>query len=259
MRIVQVITSYHPIVGGAERQVAQLVRLMTDRGHDVRIVTRRRPGLVAEDLVDGVPVSRVGGFGPKATAAAGFLAAATARLRRLGPDVIHCHSLWSPALAGSLAARATGVALLAKPMRGGELDRIASKALGRRRIAWLARRIDAFPAVSSEIAEELARHGVRPEKIARISNGVDTKRFRPAAPAERAAAAARLGLADGPLLLYAGRLSEQKRVPLLLAAWKAARPQVPGARFPWRGVVAWPPSRGGRLCGGADHPAGDVS
>jgi len=61
-------------------------------------------------------------------------------------------------------------------------------------------------------------------KLAPIPNGVDCARFQPDARL-RAAWRARLGLDERPVILYVGRLCEQKGTDLLVAAWRMlARP-----------------------------------
>lgn len=221
MRVVMLITSYHPIVGGAERQLAQLAALMRADGVDVHVVTRIHRGLAPEETIDGVPVHRVGAArAPRAVAAAAFLAGAVRRAIALRPDVLHCHSLWTPALAGMLAKRFTRAPLLAKPMRGGEAAKLAGTPLGRRRIAALARGVDRFVVISREIEAELEGFGVPAARRAFIPNGVDLSRFGPVDAAGKAALRASLGLPqDAVLVVFAGRLSAQKRLPLLLDAW----------------------------------------
>ena len=50
----------------------------------------------------------------------------------------------------------------------------------------LFRDADAFVAMSREIERELRAAGVAPEKVAYSPHGVDTERFRPGTPEERA-------------------------------------------------------------------------
>ena len=230
MKVAMVITSYHPIVGGAERQVAQLARLMVDAGHDLHVVTRRWPGLAARETIDGVEVHRVGGRGPKAVAAGSFVAGAVARLRRLRPHVIHSHSLFTPAIAATFGKLAVRAPVLVKPMCGGEATRVATKRFGRRRLEVYKRAVDRFIAVSCEIEAELVHLGVPADRIRRIPNGVDLSKFRPAADREeRDAIRRRMGLPDGVLYVFAGRIAAQKRLPALLEQWPRVREAVPHA------------------------------
>ena len=225
MRIAMVITSFHPLVGGAEKQLGQLAGRMAAAGHEVHVLTRHHRGLAREEVIGGAFVHRIAAPGPGASAR--FIVGAALRLRQLAPDVIHSHSLFSPALAAALGKRLASAPLVAKPMMGGEARQICRKPLGRRRIAYLGQVVDRFVAVSAEIRNELVALGIAPDRVVSIPNGVDLERFRPPMPGEKAASRRRLDLPPGPLVLYVGRFAAQKRVPLLLAAWRTAR--TPGA------------------------------
>lgn len=70
------------------------------------------------------------------------------------------------------------------------------------------------------VRDEIATHfGVAPARLHVIRNGVDLQRFRPALPAERAAARAALGLADGEAAaLFVGSGFERKGLSACLHA-----------------------------------------
>jgi len=70
--------------------------------------------------------------------------------------------------------------------------------------------------------------GVR-GRYAVVPNGVDTRRFSPADPLERAEARARLGLGPGPLAVCVGRVCRQKGQDLLLHAWRRIASTMPDA------------------------------
>src|SRR5262245_6729699 len=59
MRVLLTSDFYHPVIGGAERQVRLLAAELTRRGHDVRVATTAQAGLDARDSVDGVEVERL--------------------------------------------------------------------------------------------------------------------------------------------------------------------------------------------------------
>lgn len=60
--------------------------------------------------------------------------------------------------------------------------------------------------------------GLPPERGAIVRPEVDTRRFRPPAPAETAAARTAFGLPGGPLALFVGRLVERKGLDRLIGA-----------------------------------------
>lgn len=230
MRVTMVITSYHPIVGGAERQLAQVARLMQVQAHQVTVVTRHHPGLAERETIGGTHVLRIRASGPKHLRSLRFILGAARAIRASRPDVVHCHSLFSPVIAGIIGSWAAGAPVVAKPMCGGEAEGIASKPFGRLRMALCRARLSALVAISAEIRDELLRLGFRPARIADIPNGVDLDRFHPPTDTSAKANARHiLGLPDGYIFAFAGRLAAQKMVPLLLTAFRrlaAERPDV---------------------------------
>jgi glycosyltransferase involved in cell wall biosynthesis len=67
------------------------------------------------------------------------------------------------------------------------------------------------------VARELESAGVK--NVVHVPLGVDLDRFNPARRARAAETRRRLGLPEGPLALYVGRLAAEKDLDLLLSAW----------------------------------------
>ena len=61
MRVVMVIQSYLPVLGGAQRQVQRLGPLLEAEGFEVIVVTRRPPGTPLRETQHGIQVRRVPG------------------------------------------------------------------------------------------------------------------------------------------------------------------------------------------------------
>lgn len=232
LHVAMVIHEYYPIVGGAQRQLAMLAPLLRRQGIGVTVVTRRFSGLAAFANVDGVDVYRVAAPGPKAVASFSFIAGATRRLLHLKPDVIHAYNLFSPLTTATLAKQLLGAALVVKVLRGGtlgDMDRMLKRRFGRQRFEILRRQVDAFVAISNEIASELAAVGVPDARRVFIPNGVDTDHFVPVTATVRAERRRQLHLPPGPLAVYAGRLVPEKHVDRLLAAWQDVHAVYPRA------------------------------
>jgi len=201
-------------------------------GVDLRILTRRYPGLAPYEVIDGVPVHRLPAPGPKLTAAFSFTLAALREIRRRPPDLIHAYSLFSPLTTAVWAKRLWGVPVVVKVLRGGPLgdvDRLRHKPLGARRLAGYREQVDAFLTISQEIDAELAEIGVPPERRVFVPNGVDLNRFCPLPAAVRRERRRQLNLPEGPLAVFTGRLSPEKRVDQLVAIWPAVRQIHPDA------------------------------
>jgi glycosyltransferase involved in cell wall biosynthesis len=228
---------FPPSIGGIQSHTLRLGQKIAQRGIDVHVVTRLQPGLPRFERMAGVRVHRVGVA--RARGAAGSLAFVAGGVRavlRLARqvDVLHAHQLLSPATVGLVAARAAGLPLIVNPHACGAIGDVgvlSRSALGRGRLLAVVRRADAFVAVSRAIRDELIGAGAPPDRVWSIGNGVDTDRFAPAAAGERAAIRRALGLPDGPLAVYAGRLAPEKGVDVLIEAWPAVVVRAPSARL----------------------------
>jgi len=96
-------------------------------------------------------------------------------------------------------------------MLAGSIDRIRQ---------YFLRRADAVIAISTEIRAGLLRRGVSAARIRDIPNAVDLERFRPVSAADKLRLAQKLRLPSGKtLVIYAGRLSRAKGLPMLIEAW----------------------------------------
>jgi len=227
MKVAHIIQSYPPVLGGAQRQLQRLGPLLERRGITGTVITRRRPGTPRHAHEPGLEIVRVPVPPHAAAASLAYTAGGIAALARVRPEVIHVYDLLSPAtiaLAGAALTRAPVVAKALSAGHGGDVDRLLHKPLGARRMAMQARRFAAFICLSEEVERELGAHGVPPDRLRRIPNGVDPGRFFPASgDRERAVIRLEQGLKpDGPLSLYCGRFADVKRVEILVQAFRSA-------------------------------------
>jgi glycosyltransferase involved in cell wall biosynthesis len=222
---------FRPILGGYERAAERLSASLVRRGVRVVVLAERRErGWPAVEPYDGYEIRR-------------FRCVYKRRLHRLssvlsigmwllrhgrGFDVWHVHQY------GVQAAMTIAVArVLRKPV---VLKLTSSAAMGIRQALGagllgavtgaLHRRVDACLAVSEETREEAIQFGIPPERIQLLPNGVDDAQFHPPSAKERAAVRAELGISRELLLLYVGRLSEEKNPLGLLEAWARVNPRV---------------------------------
>jgi glycosyltransferase involved in cell wall biosynthesis len=221
-----IIQSYHPLVGGAEKQVEALCPLLKKLGVEVSVITRRYQGLKPKELVSGVPVYRMPIPGPKAVKALSFTFFAIFQLARLNPHVIHAHELLSPATTALVARRLMNIPVVVKVLRGGLLGDVAKlkkRFLGLNRLNSLRDRLDQFIVISNEIEAELIEQGFPTEKLNRIPNGVDTEKFSPCKGERKAALRESLGIKPGLVTVFTGRLSAEKKVDQLIKVWPQVR------------------------------------
>ncbi|MBI5596316.1 MAG: glycosyltransferase family 4 protein [Elusimicrobia bacterium] len=223
--VVMLTASFHPHLGGAERQALALSKALARKGVPVRVLTRRLPGTPARAVVEGIPVRRLPAPGSGLLNSAVFLLSSLAWLVLHAPefDAVHVHLAGSPALAAALVGRLTGKAVVIKVGGGRGIGEVAVSARswpGRLKLALLALLEPRFVAVTEDLALELAEHSLGPAQV--VPNGVDIEAFHPASPTERAELRARWGLGEGPAFLYMGRISVEKRLPAFAAAFGRA-------------------------------------
>jgi glycosyltransferase involved in cell wall biosynthesis len=241
-RICLLTESFHPRIGGGEAHARLLSAELVARGVPVFVLTQRRERAWPQrEQVDGVPVHRVGPPGFPRLGKFLMVPAALWQLlrRRRDYQVVYVCGLRTLGPVAVLAARLSGARCVVRAESCDELAgegtlaaapaglarRTASALLGLRNALIL--RADRFLSISRVITREFLDCGVPPERLVAIPNGIDVSRFAPAAPGETAALRARLGLPEGFLCVYTGKLNRGKGLEMLLRAWRRL-----GARHP---------------------------
>lgn len=231
-RIAMVAACPMPARRGTPLRVERLAEALAARGHEVELITYH----VAEGPQSlGVPVHRIFRrpvywrmpVGPSFRKLALYDPALSWKLSRVLShrrfDVIHAHHVEGllvalpprlrhgiplvydahTTLAAELPSYATGLTRSAFAALGGWLDGV------------LPRRADHVVAVTSDIRDRLVKtHGLKPDRITVVTNGVESGCFRVEAPRSQ----------DGLIrLIYTGTLAPYQNIELLLEAFARAR------------------------------------
>ncbi len=242
VRVLFCTLNYAPgAVGGAEHQARLQAEELVRRGYRVTVVCPREPGTHSGTLngveVRRLPVRWVGKF--RRPSHAGLLFAFLVRnLHRF--DLVHIH------MAGlQTEVVAPLAALFRKPVyvkmaaggRGGDLSNFAG--IPRRLQGAGLRRASRVQAISDEIRGEILGLGLPPDRVVSIPNGIDTTRFSPATPEDKAAARSRLGIpVDETVVLFVGRFHPVKGIAELLTVWDDPE-LAPDARLLLVGGTEW--------------------
>ena len=227
---VDVLSREYPpeVYGGAGVHVAELVRALRDR-----------PDVDARVHAFGAPRDEAG---TTSYAEPAELAGANAAIRTLGvdlamvggcagADVVHSHT-WYANMAGHLASLIHDVphvvtAHSLEPMRPWKAEQLGG---GYAVSSWAER--TAYEAAATVIAVSAAMRddvlrsypAVDPARVAVVHNGIDTDLWQPVADPDRVR---RLGVdPDRPSVIFVGRITRQKGLPLFLRAASALPPDV---------------------------------
>lgn len=212
-------------LGGIEVSTLEATRALTARGHEVHVIHgAERSGGRSPDMRDDLLAAGAVLHGPfpfstptireGVPAIASYLPAAAAAAR-LRPDVLWLqrteHIVW-----GQTLARRAGVPIV------GHLHH--SPNYGRGHFGRLAFGVR-FLSVSEFIRRQWIDVGLRPDRVATLLNAVPTESYPPADPMGRIRARDALGVPTGPpVVLYYGRLTEDKGIDTLIDAWTAWAP-----------------------------------
>ena len=229
VRLVVLTNGYHPRLGGIERQLSLLLPRIADRGVEIAVYTRRDPGTESRSILDGVPVHRFPVLAGRGGAAVSFAAGSLVGLRRFDPHVVHAHEFFSCTTVGAIAKRVWATPLVVTP-HADDLARLHEQRIGPWRWRSMRRGADRFGLISRDHDDELAAWGVPSWQRTVIGAAVDDGHFVPATPDAQQASRLALGLANGdPVAVFTGRISEEKRIDLLLDAWPSVIRAYPGA------------------------------
>lgn len=235
LSVCMIVSSFYPLVGGAERQAQQLAARLIERGADVCVLTRRHKGLKAQEQIDGIPVYRIPtvGSGMQASLSYTFFSLVWLFRNRQRYPIVHCHQLYSPTTIGAFARLLWGKRVLVKVAGSGTFGDISGvEGLPFRSLRrGLLDQVDIFVVVNDEARSELRRWGVDGSRIRKIPNGVDTDRFAPPSDGLRTTLRKKLGLHWPHVALFVGRLSGAKGLDGLFHAWPKVGKLVTGAHL----------------------------
>jgi glycosyltransferase involved in cell wall biosynthesis len=223
LRVCYIISSFRPVIGGAERATETLSAELAKQGCDVVVLTRRyKPAYPPFEAIEGVPVYRLGYPARTKWSALTFALHAfwllATRFRRY--RIVHVQNIETPLLLGFLCKIFLGRHLLATIHGESPILGTRKRQFGQLRLRLMARLVDGFTSINLENQRQLLNLNVPGSRIHMIPNGINTDVFHPPTPAEREAARAQLHVDSAAVVtLYMGRLVLFKRVDLLLRAW----------------------------------------
>jgi glycosyltransferase involved in cell wall biosynthesis len=150
-------------------------------------------------------------------------------------DLVQCSTPGPIGLAGLIAGRLVGAKVIGQyhtdvPEYALHLTGDpAAAAIVRTLVGWFYRAVDHVLVPSQRVTEIVESLGVAREAITRVRRGVDLAAFSPAHRSTDAFAS--LGIGDAPVILYVGRISREKEIGTLIAAFQALADELPAARL----------------------------
>lgn len=227
---------YYPHVGGAEILFQSLAEGLAAQSYRVLVITQAIAGAPLQEEHNGVSIFRVRTGGCRYLFPLLGLSSILRFARQA--DIIHA-TTFAAAPAAWLAARICKrpVVLTVHELWIGKWQRVSDAgALSNwlndiiERALYLCR-YDHIVAVSAATARDLRQHGIAPERIHTIHNGIDDDFWNPARHHRDPALRAKLGLDNVFVFFFSGRPGRSKGLPLLLRALARLRDEGRPARL----------------------------
>lgn len=224
MRILMICPQFRPSIGGYERAAERLSRELVRQGAAVTVITDRRDRQwPARENLDGVQLVRLWcWFRPRLHLATSLFSHTLWLLmhgRRF--DIWHVHQYGTHGTLAVLIGKLLGRPVVLKLTNSGteSIGATLSHLPLARIHHWSHRSATAVVAISRETAEEARLFGIHANRIERIPNGIDLTEFEPASPTTKHSIRERSRAGPGILVLFVGRMAQQKGLLGLISAW----------------------------------------
>ena len=222
MNVLHTVAGLWTTPGGPAASVSGLCRALSERGHDVTVLTGAGPlAPEVEQAAESISV-RTAPLGPYLTANFSRAFARACREEATRSEVVHTHGVWlHPNWTSAAAARALGKPLAISP-RGMLEPWSLERSKWRKRLLWrlVERRSFAGAALvhvtSAAEAQSVRAIGVE-TPVAVIPNGIDLERE--FSETRLASSRAGSGSDSRPMVLYLGRIHPKKGLDILCDAW----------------------------------------
>ncbi|MBI3010602.1 MAG: glycosyltransferase [Candidatus Omnitrophica bacterium] len=222
--------------GGLERSARRLAQALYARGHRVYVLTRNYDRLPRREEIDGAWVERFPVWGrSRWLVSLSYLVQSLGWLirNRKEYDLIHAHQSYAPALIAGIAKL-----ILKKPVvvkistsdQFGESRQLRELPFYRLR-ALLLHRVDKIVTINKAALEEFLQLEVASSCLLQIPNGVLIPSQAAFEMKSKQAARLRLGIDYSKVVVYAGRLSSEKNLSVLLDAWPGVLRHCPKAHL----------------------------
>lgn len=219
------ITDFDAPTGGVQSHTRRLIEGLSKQGVKLSVCARNYHRRPRNEVNNGVIIHRtpVPRTSLRASNSALYLADGFAWLLRNRDrfDVLHCQQMFGPAMLGLFAKQLLGKPVVVRVTSTGDLGEvrhIRRMPFARFRLRQL-RAVDCWVALTSAMRDEILTLGVLPERVRIIPNSTAIPTDAGFAPGIHERYRTALGIDYPKMAVFAGRLSEEKGLDVLLRAW----------------------------------------
>lgn len=237
IKVAMVISTYYPVWGGMQRQLYQIGKYLKREGVDFFILTRKTKGTAKYESVGGVPVYRVF-VTNRSMILDSFLYTFFSWIwlirNRSRFDVLHCYQIFSPTTIGILTKliikEKKVIAKVTASNEFGEVNELKRMPFTKFRISFF-KFVDRFLIVNESLKNELVTLGISSNLIKFVPNGVEIPAESCLGERVKQRMRESLKLHYEKIVIFTGRLSEEKNLDILLLAWQRVIKKYPAAHL----------------------------
>ncbi len=239
MQILMISPQFHPLVGGYERAAMRLSGALAAQGSKVTVITEHRDKRwPRKETIDGFHVRRLWCLYRPRIHIVTSLCSMCLFLMLHGRQyqVWHVHQYGLHAVFSIIMGKLFNRPVVMKLTSSGDqglTQTTSTLPLPKLCLAVLSR-VDAVVAMTRETRQEAVEFGLPVSRINMIGNGIDTDRFHPVDTKQQSALRKKHNIQARGLVIWIGRLSQEKNSDGLLKAWRLALPRLLDG---WRLVV----------------------
>jgi len=223
---------FYPLLGGYERAAERLSIALAARGHKITVITQRlNSEWPVYEKYNGLVVVRYRCiYRPHLhmiTALAGLACYLIFHGCRF--DLWHVHQYGETAALTIAIGRILRrpVVMKATSSENYGLARTAGRSRFPKLTTKLLRSVNAVAAVSRQTYKESVAFGISPDHIYLLGNGVDTSKYYPRTKKQRELIKKKLDIEKNKVMIFVGRLSQEKNPDVLIRAWQYASTSMP--------------------------------
>lgn len=224
--VLMVTGAYWPELSGGGLQCRTMIHALESQFAFRVLTTCTDRTLAREEIVEGTPVTRlfVNVGSPMSKLAVALRTIGFFMRTSSSYEIVHLHGFSQKSILIAVLARLFAKRLVVTIHTAGQDDPEGVRRRGALAY-WSYRLADRLIAISDLMADHYRAAGLDPRKLRVCPNGIDTARFHPSTPAERAALKAAIGGLPSqlPWILSVGFFSRDKSPDILYEAWLLLR------------------------------------
>ena len=222
MKVVMLIHSFYPHVGGAERQLLEQIPFFIENGIQLTIITRNESNAPQTEQIQQAQIIRTKTYSNKLFSALNYIISALREIKKIQPDLIHSYDLISTTTTAYLANKLFKIPYFIKILNSGngsDIKRLKSKLFGKLRFNFIKNTTSGFFAISDQIIQEIKNEIVSEKKIFKIYNGINSDKFKPLDQEQKQKLKQQLNISASFIGIFTGRFVQNKNIIDLITAW----------------------------------------